>query len=226
MLLSGTAMLGAAAASAAPGASAAKDSGFRYAIGKASCAKPALPNRVRCHAMRRVFVSKGTPGAHRVPVRAVPNPGPAGGLTPAELASAYGYSTAGGVGVTVGIVDAYNDPNIEADLATFSSKYGLPTCTKANGCLRVVSQTGSTTVLPPNDTTGWSSEEALDVEVVHAVCPHCKILLVETTSNSYANMATGMPHYAMAKGVTVVQVHGVGPFVVDYINPADDPSKK
>ena len=43
---------------------------------------------------------------------------------------------------------------------------------------------------------------------------------------SYANMAATMPHYAMAKGATVVQVHGVGPFVVNYVNPADDPSKK
>jgi hypothetical protein len=41
---------------------------------------------------------------------------------------------------------------------------------------------------------------------------------------SYANMAATMPHYAMAKGATVVQVHGVGPFVVNYVNPADDPS--
>ena len=43
---------------------------------------------------------------------------------------------------------------------------------------------------------------------------------------SYANMAATMPHYAMAKGMTVVQVHGVGPFVVNYVNPADDPSKQ
>ena len=43
---------------------------------------------------------------------------------------------------------------------------------------------------------------------------------------SYANMAATMPHYAMAKGTTVVQVHGIGPFVVNYVNPADDPSKK
>jgi ketosteroid isomerase-like protein len=43
---------------------------------------------------------------------------------------------------------------------------------------------------------------------------------------SYANMAATMPHFAMAKGATVVQVHGVGPFVVNYVNPADDPSKK
>lgn len=42
---------------------------------------------------------------------------------------------------------------------------------------------------------------------------------------SYANMAAGMAHYAAARGLTVVQVHGMGPFVVNYVNPADDPSK-
>ena len=45
-------------------------------------------------------------------------------------------------------------------------------------------------------------------------------------AGSYANMAATMSHYAQAKGATVVQVHGVGPFVVNYVNPADDPSKK
>jgi ketosteroid isomerase-like protein/quercetin dioxygenase-like cupin family protein len=43
---------------------------------------------------------------------------------------------------------------------------------------------------------------------------------------SYANMAAGMAHYAVAKGATVVQVHGTGPFIVNYVNPADDPSKQ
>ena len=43
---------------------------------------------------------------------------------------------------------------------------------------------------------------------------------------SYAVMAAAMPHYAMARGTTVVQVSGLGPFVVNYVNPADDPRKK
>jgi len=34
-----------------------------------------------------------------------------------------------------------------------------------------------------------------------------------------------MRHYAMAKTAAVVQVHGTGPFVLNYVNPADDPSK-
>jgi len=49
--------------------------------------------------------------------------------------------------------------------------------------------------------------------------------LGDFAAGSYANMAAGMAHYAAAKGATVVQVHGVGPFVVNYVNPADDPSK-
>ena len=50
--------------------------------------------------------------------------------------------------------------------------------------------------------------------------------LTDFAPGSYANMAATMPHYAMAKGPTVVQVHGFGPFVVNYINAADDPSKQ
>jgi quercetin dioxygenase-like cupin family protein/ketosteroid isomerase-like protein len=49
--------------------------------------------------------------------------------------------------------------------------------------------------------------------------------LADFAPGSYAVMAAKVPHYARANGATVVQVHGVGPFVVDYVNPADDPSK-
>ena len=34
------------------------------------------------------------------------------------------------------------------------------------------------------------------------------------------------PHYAQAKGETVVQIHGMGPWSVNYVNPADDPKNK
>ena len=35
-----------------------------------------------------------------------------------------------------------------------------------------------------------------------------------------------MKHYAMAKGETIIQVHGIGPFEITYINAADDPRNK
>lgn len=50
--------------------------------------------------------------------------------------------------------------------------------------------------------------------------------LANLPAGSYAVMAATMPHYATARGATVVQVHGIGPFVLNYVNPADDPSKK
>jgi subtilase family serine protease len=107
------------------------------------------------------------------------------GLTPAQVRTAYGFS-ADGAGRTIAIVDAYNDPNIESDLATFSTQFGLPSCTTANGCFRKVNQTGGTTY--PKTNAGWSLEIALDVEWAHAIAPAAHILLVEASSNSFTNL--------------------------------------
>ena len=48
----------------------------------------------------------------------------------------------------------------------------------------------------------------------------------ELTAGSFASMPKGVRHFAWAKGETVIQVHGTGPFDVIYVNPADDPRKK
>jgi anti-sigma factor ChrR (cupin superfamily) len=45
-------------------------------------------------------------------------------------------------------------------------------------------------------------------------------------AGGFAHMPKTMHHYASSKGETVIQVHGVGPFAVNYVNAADDPSKK
>jgi quercetin dioxygenase-like cupin family protein len=47
----------------------------------------------------------------------------------------------------------------------------------------------------------------------------------ELSAGGYAMMPAEMRHYAKAKTATIVQVHGTGPFVLNYVNPADDPSK-
>ena len=137
--------------------------------------------------------------------------GPAGGLTPEDLASAYRFSpTATGTGQTVGIVDAFDDPAIEHDLAEFSARYGLPACTTANGCFKKVGQTGSASSLPAADKEGWSVEIALDVETVHAACPNCKILLVEANNSSNGNLAAAV-NTAVALGATEVSNSYGGP---------------
>lgn len=45
-------------------------------------------------------------------------------------------------------------------------------------------------------------------------------------SGSYAFLDPDMHHYAMARGEVVVQVHGTSPLQFNYVNAADDPSKK
>jgi ketosteroid isomerase-like protein len=50
--------------------------------------------------------------------------------------------------------------------------------------------------------------------------------LKDLPSGGHAVLPATMPHYAMAKNAATIQVDGVGPFVLNYVNPADDPTKK
>jgi len=137
--------------------------------------------------------------------------GPTGGLTPAQLSSAYEYApTEGGTGQTVAIVDAFDDPKIEADLGKFDENYKLAACTSANGCFKKVGQTGSTTELPKADKEGWSLEISLDVETVHGACPKCKILLVEANAPTDADLAAAV-NEAVKLGATEVSNSYGGP---------------
>jgi subtilase family serine protease len=104
------------------------------------------------------------------------------GYGPPDLQAAYNLpsATAGG-GKTVAIVDAFDDPTAEQDLAQYRSFYGLPACTAASGCFSKVNQTGGT--LPPPPSPDWALEISLDLDMVSAVCPNCKILLVEATTS-------------------------------------------
>lgn len=42
---------------------------------------------------------------------------------------------------------------------------------------------------------------------------------------SYVVMPKGEPHFAYANGITVIQVHAIGPWGITYVNPEDDPRK-
>src|SRR4051794_40689482 len=89
----------------------------------------------------------------------------ASGLSPAQVATAYGLNgltfggrAADGTGQTIAIVDVHNDPNIATELAVFDAANNLP----APPSLTVVGQNG-TSALPSNN-AGWAQEIALDVE--------------------------------------------------------------
>lgn len=153
---------------------------------QAVCARPSRVGEAACLGLRRTDV-KPHKGLFRPGVTAQATPT---GYGPSDLQSAYNLSSAAaGSGATVAVVDAYNDPNIAADLNTYRTQYGLPACTTTSGCFQVVNQNGQASPLPANaGTTGWDQEESLDVEMVSAICPNCHIILVEANSANNSDL--------------------------------------
>ena len=139
------------------------------------------PGTAHCHALV-VTDGQGNPVSSSSP--------PAGSYGPAQFHGGYNLPTMTASTQTIGIVDAYNDPNIASDLATYNTYYGLPACTTSNGCFTVVNQTGGAKL--PKSNSGWSLEISLDVETAHEICQNCRILLVEASSNSMANLGAAV----------------------------------
>ncbi len=124
--------------------------------------------------------------------------------SPAWLQQVYDLSYLSqtkGSGDTVGIVDVSNDPTAESDLATYRSRFGLPACSTANGCFKRVNETGGSTFPPSN--TLWDLEISLDLDSVSALCPNCRIVLVEASSNASSDLAQAIRE-AVALGANQV----------------------
>jgi subtilase family serine protease len=134
--------------------------------------------------------------------------GPAG-LHPADLISAYKLNPLKGKGQTIAIIDAFDNPNAEKDLKVYRSTFGLKPCTTANGCFRKVNQSGNPSPLPPTN-TGWGLEIALDLDMASAICPKCHILLVEATSNSFANLGAAVNRAAIMGATEISNSYGGG----------------
>src|SRR5436309_8041497 len=158
------------------------------------CPGPTAPGDARCHAWVRTDLG---PSASVAP----------SGYGPADLQAAYGVPSAiAGGGQTVAIVDAFDDPNAESDLRVYRAQFGLPTCTTANGCFRKVNQNGGTSY--PRRNINWAEEISLDLDMVSAICPNCKILLVEASSNSFANLATAVDRAAIMGANAISNSYG------------------
>ena len=167
------------------------------------CAAPA-PGSATCLAERMSQSSTwyGLP-AVRSHQPGVSSPAVLPGRTPVDIQSAYGLTGRSASGRTVAIVDAYGYPNAERDLGVYRSQFGLPACTKANGCLTILSESGSTTGLPALN-LGWAGEQALDLDAVSAACPSCKILLVQAKSASFADLGASVNTAAAQRGVVAI----------------------
>ena len=49
--------------------------------------------------------------------------------------------------------------------------------------------------------------------------------LRELSTGSYASLPAGEPHFNLYRGETIIQLHGIGPYDIVYVDPADDPSR-
>lgn len=158
------------------------------------------------------------------------------GFSPADYQAAYGLTAASatmGAGKTVAIVLAGHEAPLESDIGVYRQHYGLPPCTKANGCLKEFDQIGGTNY-PTTDP--WAQEATIDTEMVSAICPKCNIWVVEANSisladlsiaentaaalgpnaisNSWGGSESGMGKYASAfnhPGIPITAAAGTGP---------------
>jgi len=192
------AALGCSSAPSAPEATSTPQGGGLVSVAAAAhaavCPSIRRPGAARC--MSRIQVdASGKPAVTTAPT----------GYGPSDLQSAYELPTAAaGAAPIVALVDAYDDPSAESDLAVYRSTFGLPPCTTANGCFRKVNQSGVAGSYPSSDPQSeWPVETSLDLDAVSAVCPSCKILLVEANTDDLGDLGTSV-NTAVSLGATVV----------------------
>ncbi|MEA2617509.1 MAG: hypothetical protein QOE72_3292 [Chloroflexota bacterium] len=122
------------------------------------------------------------------------------GYGPDELRSAYGLDGTGAQGRLVALVDAFDDPSAESDLAVYRSQFGLPPCSAASGCFRKLDARGGGRY--PRADVAWSREISLDLDMLSAACPDCRIALVEADGagipelGAAVNTAASLPQVA------------------------------
>jgi subtilase family serine protease len=191
---------------------------YAQSVGVAVMPGPTASGFARSHAWMVMSTDGSSPAVMHGPGQpsssCIPSVGPCY-YFPSDIVSAYAINSIangnGGAGMTVAIVDAYYNSQTESDLGTYSSNFGLPTCTISNGCLSIVNQNGGTDLSGVNFNLGWAQETDLDVQTVHAIAPKAKILLIACNSNSFTDLGTGVL-YAQAHANVVTNSYGANEF--------------
>jgi hypothetical protein len=134
-----------------------------------------------------------------------------GYLTAESLHAAYSLpsETAASSLQTIAVIDAFDDPNAEADLGVYDKEFELPECTTANGCFRKINQEGHASPLPRKN-GDWASEISIDVQMAHAVCQSCHVLLVEANSEEFSDLGAAV-NAAVNAGATEISNSYGGP---------------
>jgi hypothetical protein len=189
------------AAAASPSAKAGPASKAVAAAERFVCRHPAQPGTRECDAIVQAVARASSSDP---PGNACNKTAP---YCASDLQAAYNVTQIAktrGRGVTVAVVDAYGYPDAAGDLAIYRKSMGLPSCTPSGGCLRIVNQSAQSGPLPAlNGDDDWRPQQALDLDMVSAICPNCKILLVQTNSNKDGDLDAGVDA-AIELGATAV----------------------
>jgi hypothetical protein len=201
-LLAIPAGVAAASGGSAPGT---RSSAAEVGVGAApaGCSRAAGPLSARCYlSVEHASPANQAPATENARTCIVSK---SAGWSACNIENAYAVTKAtknDGSGNLVAVVDAYDDPKAEADLAVYRSANHLPACTTANGCFAKVNQLGQAGNYPSPD-AGWASEISIDIQMASAVCPLCHILLVEANSSGFGDLATA-ENEAVALGAHVI----------------------
>jgi len=132
------------------------------------------------------------------------------GLGPAALRSAYRLRSPGSPDQTIAVSIALHTPHLARFLAAYRRHYGLPPCSVASGCFRQVNQNGGTKPEPSGVDTGWDLEATIDVSMVSAACPRCRILVVEGRNATPAALAATERTAARLGAQVISNSYGTG----------------
>jgi subtilase family serine protease len=132
------------------------------------------------------------------------------GYTPKQLRAAYGVSGVANGAPIIGIVAAYAYPNAVSDLKAYSKQTKLPALANCKGgasgsaepCIQIVNEKGGNK-LPTTVDPSWAAEQAIDLQMAHALCENCSIVLVEADSDGFNDMLPA-ENTAAKLGATVI----------------------
>lgn len=138
------------------------------------------------------------------------------GYGPSQFQAAYNHNgVTGSPSQIIAVVDAYDNPKVYSDLSVYDNQFGLADlslCTAGSSatvpCFQKIYQTGSA----PAVNSGWALESSLDVQIAHAVCPQCSILLVEAKSSSYSDLMAAVDLAVHSGAYVVSNSYGSGEF--------------
>jgi subtilase family serine protease len=131
------------------------------------------------------------------------------GMTPQQIRRAYGFDQISneGLGQTIAIVVAFDNPSIQSDLATFTATFGLAPCAFDPKCFQKIG-----TPPPPNPVDFpqsfvdfWRLEASLDVQWAHAIAPKARKILVQADTAFLQDLLAAVDK-AVGTGASVVSM--------------------